>query len=560
MRDIKVLSEQLANKIAAGEVVERPVSIIKELIENAIDAESSKIDIELIDSGIRQISITDNGTGVLKNNLKLMTKRHATSKIYTEEELLEVNSLGFRGEALASISAVSQLEIISSIDGINVFKYNNQDEIIKETKGNKGTKIIVKNLFYNTPARYKHLSHPNYELTLISSFIKKISLIYPNIKFSLKNNNKEIFKTLGNNNVFDILKRIYTTNSNYFEKLTYQQEDYNINMYIGLPELNRAKKEITISINQRLIKNYEIENAIIKGYQGFLHTNEYPIVFLEIEIDPSLIDVNIHPTKQQIKLSFLKEICNDLTKIINNRLQKYEYIPNFGIDEEKIVLKENNNEGYESSMEIEELSFDFNKTKKTIWKLPNFDYIGSLYQTYLLFQNEEGLYLVDQHAAQERINYEIIMNKFANREFNYQNLMIPIIISLNYEQNIIFKKIYQDLNQIGIICEEFGENSYKISEIDNFYLKCKNLENDLYRIINLFIEEKNLLFNQLFEDVCIMMACKSSIKAHQYLNSNDVLTLINDLNDCDNPFTCPHGRPIINKITKYEIEKLFKRT
>lgn len=563
MNHIKVMYESLANLIAAGEVVERPLSVIKELVENSIDAQASKINIELKDSGISQIIVSDNGIGVNKEDIPLMCKRHATSKISNNIDLVNITTLGFRGEALASISAVSKVKITSSVDGLNTYQYSNLDDSIIKVAGNQGTSVEVNNLFYNTPVRFKHLSHPNYELSLITNLIKQISLIYPNISFSIINNDKPVYSTVGNNNPLDVLTSMYGSNvSKEFSHITTNSGDFTIDAYIAHPIITRAsKKDIIISVNHRLIKNIKLEQAIVDGYKGYLHTNQYPIVYLNIDLDPSLVDVNIHPTKQQIKISFLNDLNNTISNMIHNELITLNFIPEYSLNQEEVIT---NNQEVVSEVKFDQAqtTFDFKQVKSNEtnnWQLPIFSFIGNLYQTYLLFQNEEGLYLLDQHAAQERINYEKFMKLFANKDFIYQQLMIPITINLSNEEGTLFYPHYQEMEQVGIKIDALSECVYQIKAIDQFYQRCQNLDNDLLQMIRLVINNHQLNFTDLYEDVAIMMACKSSIKAHQYLDRLDVDSLLTQLNECVNPFTCPHGRPIINKISKYEIEKLFKR-
>lgn len=563
MNHIKVMDESLANLIAAGEVVERPLSVIKELVENSIDAQASKINIELKDSGISQIIVSDNGIGVNKEDIPLMCKRHATSKISNNIDLVNIITLGFRGEALASISAVSKVKITSSVDGLDTYQYSNLDDSIIKVAGNQGTSVEVNNLFYNTPVRFKHLSHPNYELSLITNLIKQISLIYPNISFSIINNDKPVYSTVGNNNPLDVLTSMYGSNvSKEFSHITTNSGDFTIDAYIAHPIITRAsKKDVIISVNHRLIKNIKLEQAIVDGYKGYLHTNQYPIVYLNIDLDPSLVDVNIHPTKQQIKISFLNDLNNTISNMIHNELTTLNFIPEYSLNQEEVIT---NNQEVVSEVKFDQAqtTFDFKQVKSNEtnnWQLPIFSFIGNLYQTYLLFQNEEGLYLLDQHAAQERINYEKFMKLFANKDFIYQQLMIPITINLSNEEGTLFYPHYQEMEQVGIKIDALSECVYQIKAIDQFYQRCQNLDNDLLQMIRLVINNHQLNFTDLYEDVAIMMACKSSIKAHQYLDRLDVDSLLTQLNECVNPFTCPHGRPIINKISKYEIEKLFKR-
>lgn len=566
MSKIKVMDEALANKIAAGEVVERPLSIVKELIENSIDANSTVINIDLLDAGIKQIQVIDNGLGIEKLDLPLALKRHATSKISTDLDLFNLDTLGFRGEALASIAAVSKIKIISNIDGISTWQFDNIDQEFLEVAGNKGTRIIIDELFYNTPVRFKHLSSTNYELSLILNYVKQISLLYPGIKFSLTNNKKMLYQTDGQNNINNILNNIYGhTTAKEFKEVIIDDKDIEGSIWLCHPIITKPnKKDLIISINHRLVKNKKIEDAIIDGYKGYLHTNQYPLCYININLDPSLIDANIHPTKQQVKIGFLDKICNIITELIANQLKVLNFIPEFSLNQEIIETTSADESIKVNNVKFNQpqTTFDFTQTKvedNEEWKLPIFRYIGSLYQTYLLFENEEGLYFVDQHAAQERINYEKFLKMFEEKQFIYQQLLIPITIHLSSEEGIIFNNLYQNLENFGLQVEQKSINVYQITAVDQFYTEAKNLSNDILQMIRLIIKNNNVKFVDLYEDVAIMMACKSSIKAHHYLDNTAINDLLRQLNKCNNPFTCPHGRPIINKITKYEIEKLFKR-
>lgn len=567
MNQIKVMSPELATLIAAGEVVERPVSVVKELVENSIDAQASIINISLLESGIKNITVSDNGCGVSEADLKLMCEPHATSKISSNIDLINISTLGFRGEALASIKAVSKMIITSSDDGVHGYRYDLTTQTLEPCPYNRGTSVCVNNLFYNTPVRFKHLSHPNYELSLITNLIKRISLLYPHIKFTLTNDNKTMYETTGNNDIFSVLTSIYgANNAKEFSEIEYVGGDFKIDCYIAHPIITRSsKKDIIISVNQRLIKNPGLEQAIIDGYRGFLHTNQYPLVYLNIEIDPSLVDVNIHPTKQQIKISFLKELETTISEIIYNELIGLNFIPEYSLNQESVIefnqTTPQANVSFGQAQTTFEMSSAITTNSNSTWQLPIFSYIGSLYQTYLLFQNEEGLYLLDQHAAQERINYEKFMALFKNHEFNYQQLMIPIILTLSSEEGELFYPHYQLVENLGINIKALSHCVYQIDAVDQFYYtRCRNIDNDLLQMIKLIINHQTISFETVYEDVAILMACKSSIKAHQYLERSDVDSLLSQLNECVNPFTCPHGRPIINKIAKTEIEKLFKRS
>ena len=575
MRDIKLMNEVLSNKIAAGEIIERPLSVVKELVENAIDANSTEIIINLLDSGIRNIEVLDNGEGMNKDNILMCVKRHATSKLYDEKELFKIGTLGFRGEALASMGVVSQMTITSSNDGISghQLKYRSEEDYeLKEVGFNKGTKVEVSNLFYNTPVRYKHLSNPFYELAIIVNYISKLALTKPNISFILTNDEKQLIHTPGNGDMGSIFTSIYSLNiAKSMTNFRGETENFNVDIYYASPEYTKSRKTyMTISLNGRIIKNYDIENAIVNSYKNFLHINQYPIVVINIEADYHLIDVNIHPTKQQVKISMIKELEQLIINGIKSGLDKLLYVPQVNITpniEQDFLFKDSSDITIDydiSKVEKtrEQIDIKLEKTNDTNgikWQLPHFEYVGTLHATYLLFENNEGLHLVDQHAAQERINYEKIFEKFNKKEFSMQQILVPVIIEVSMEEFSQIKDKLDLLKDLGIIIEEFGINTFKVVEIDNFYMKARSLETDINNMFKLILKDTKLDFANIYEDAAIMMACKSSIKANQYINRLEVDSLMKQLNECTSPFTCPHGRPVIVNVTTREIEKLFKR-
>lgn len=590
MTNIKLMSENLANKIAAGEIIERPLSVVKELVENAIDANANQITIELKEAGITQIKVIDNGKGMNAADLALCTKRHATSKIYSDQDLFKISTLGFRGEALASIFAVSKFEIISS-DGENgniLIKLDDESFNIKPIAANKGTAVIIKNLFYNTPARYKHLSSPFYELSIIINYINKLALTMPQVSFKIINDEKVVLHTFGNGDVKSAIAQIYSPKlASKMIELELVSDNFKVSGFTSHPNDTRSKKSyITLAINGRIIRNYDIENAIIEGYGKFLHTNQFPISILNIELDYALVDVNIHPTKQQVKISLMEELLLLIRTMLDKKMKSLMYIAfDDEITSSKVMnLNESNYKASQTTIKSTEINpinqdnfiddslkniskheiekFDLfadEEVKMATPRLPKLEYIGALKNTYLLFQNEEGLYLLDQHAAQERINYEIIYKKFVERSFTFQQLLTPFTIEMTANDYLLAKNKISELEKLGIILEEFGPNTFKISEVDNFYFKANNLKTDVEVLLDRIIKEKSLEFAKIYEDIAILMACKGSIKANHYLERNEVEKLINDLNEAEHPYTCPHGRPVIVNISFGEIEKMFKR-
>jgi len=570
LKKIKEMDQLLINKIAAGEIIEHPLSIVKELVENAIDAGSDEIKVELRESGLEQIIITDNGHGMDEYNLSLSIKRHATSKLYSDDNLFKIGTLGFRGEALASIVAVSFITIKTSPDGKKGYELRKIDEEefqINEIPFNKGTQIKVENLFYNTPVKYKHLSSIHYELAVIVNFINKIALAKPHIKFTLINDDKTLINIPGNDNVIDNMMEIYgieVARTMISKKNT--SDNFEIDINFSHPDHTRSRKNfMTIIINDRIVKNYKIEKTIIESYKNFLHTNQYPIVRLVVKCDYSIVDVNIHPTKQEVKISLMDELLELITKTITSGLFEISYIPtpelevSLDSDQTKINIEKMQEE---EPVIFEQRELDFSKTitqEEKEWKLPFLEYIGTYHNTFLLFETGDGLYLLDQHAAQERVNYEKIKKTFTNKKFNYQQLSIPLTFTLSQDEFISFEKNMKMIESLGVNVEVFGINTIKVTEIDTFYYRAKNLEQDIWNLIKIVIKGKKISFDQLYDDVAILMACKSSIKANQYLNHVEIKQLLNDLNDCENIYTCPHGRPIMIEFTLKKIEKMFKR-
>lgn len=580
MNDIKIMSDNLANKIAAGEIIERPLSVVKELVENSLDSGCTFIEVNLADSGLSLIEVLDNGHGMNEENLARSVIRHATSKLYTDEDLFNITTLGFRGEALASMFAVSKMEITSSTDGHEASVLKSQgdgDFTISSTHFNRGTKVSVSNLFFNTPVRYKYLSNPIYELSLVVNYLNKIALALPNISFYLTNNDKLLLKTSGNGKVVDVFASVYSFDiaKNLITKET-ETENFKIKVAYAKPEYTRSKKSfMTLSVNNRIVNNYKIENQILASFKDYLHTNQYPIILVDIQLDYSLVDVNVHPNKSQVNISLIEDLNKQLDETIKLGLENNFYVPSVTLNnpsKDELKVMEDKFKTY-NSYEVDniDLNMDITYSNQVViadeeqevthekWNLPIFDYIGTFDNTYLLFENQEGMYLVDQHAAQERINYEIILKKFENRHFTFQQLLMPIAIEVATSDKIDINQAIEAFSEVGIKMESFGLDTIKVIEIDNFYLKNGNLESDILNLLAYFNEKKTINFAKIYEDIAIMMACKSSIKAHDYINQDEIQELLQELNTCEFPYTCPHGRPIIVNITSYEIEKLFKR-
>ena len=705
MGKINILSAELSNKIAAGEVVERPSSVVKELVENSIDAGSTNIKVIIKEFGIQQIRIIDNGSGISNDDLARAFLRHATSKISADYDLFHIETLGFRGEALASISSVSKVVIKSCageaqgkmlvLEGGKVVSEEYYAPI-------KGTDLSVENLFYNTPARLKYLRNPHTEQANITNIIHKFALSYPNVAFELHVDGKITFKTYGDGDVHKILSKIYNMGvARNMIEFSGSNDDYKVFGYISVPEETRASKNyINIFINGRYIKNYGIQNAIIDAYGTLLMINRYPLCVINIEMDPILLDVNVHPTKQEVRLSKEAELIRLIKEVIAERLSNYTYIPQgmnnvltkkekekiekinflneldnkFGnVEDESIFSVEQrevadnvqdessftNNQTELASHVVQEDEFlfggdlltnsgeektsvqskenTFNQRSKTqriksdlpdlsfsshprdnrnkygdkptkkeienfmnfskkednasyderseevvsniikddshfneikdakivqdddtkVRTLPDLKVLAQIFKTYILSEADNKLFLIDQHAAAERYNYEKLQREFIERKNYKKQMLIPLMFDFSVEEAAEVRNNLEKFEELGIVFEEFGDNSYVVREFPGW------IEEDEEQMIKIIVEKvlrnNNITFNELRNDAIAMASCKMSIKANQVLTDVEMNKVISDLYECKNPFTCPHGRPIITKMEKKDLEKMFKR-
>lgn len=574
MSTIKVMDELLANKIAAGEVVERCSSVVKELVENSIDAGSTEIKIDLIDSGITEIKVTDNGIGMDEEDAKTAFLRHATSKLLNENDLYRINTLGFRGEALPSIASVSRVELITSkgSKGTTIKINGGKIEEIKPSEARKGTSIAVRNLFYNTPARLKHLSSMQAELANISDYVDKIALSHPNIRFVLTNNNMQLLNTDGKGDLLKTINSVFGINvARNMIKISTEDRDYKIDGYISKPDINRTTKNHMITlVNGRVVRNSSLNRVINDSYHTYKPDNRYPIVVINIDVDPSQIDVNIHPTKMDIKFSKLEELQNLIMKEIKSHLNIRTLIPKV---EEAIVVNNFINYDDKNDTEIKEEKPIFIKqqleihedevkyeTKKETVRYPDMTFVGIAHGTYIIMQNETGMYIIDQHAAKERINYEKFKEELGHPSNNKIPMLFPVTMEYTTSEFMKLKEKMDVLNNIGLEIEEFGINSIIVKQHPVWFPS--GLEN-MY--INKIIETV-LNYNEPFdlvkfnEKVAINLSCKMAIKANEYISSDEAIELIKNLQKCEQPFNCPHGRPTTLIYTVSELEHLFKRS
>lgn len=597
MSRIKVMDELLANKIAAGEVVEKCVSIVKELVENSIDAKSDDIKIYLKEAGIREIKVIDNGIGMDSNDAILAFQRHATSKLYTTDDLFNISSLGFRGEALPSIASVSDVLLKTCQNDVGTMIHIKGGKILANTKceARVGTSITVSNLFYNTPARLKHLSSIYAELAHITDYVNKMALSYPKVKFKLVNDDKELLVTDGSGNLLKVIKAIYGIDiTKKMISVSSSNDDYQIEGYISMPEVNRASRNyMTTIVNGRVIKNTSLNKCINDAYSSFKEDTRYPIVVLLINTDPSLIDVNIHPSKLDIKFSNFDDLKSMIHNMIRSKIQEKLLIPKIEVKEEKEksvtyenlslnlsrdIVNEDSNENiiddyksrlsdlvnfnYDNSNNIDDIASDeyIEEVKSSSDKLPELYPVGLALGTYIVCENEKGIYLIDQHAAQERINYEKYSYCLSHPSDNTIESIVPIVIDLPTDEFLMVKKNIDIIRELNIGIEEFGASSYRITSHPTWFPR-NNPDKVLRNIIDQVIsKEKDFNLAKFHDHLAATMACKASVKGNTRITIQDMESLISQLRHCDNPFNCPHGRPTIIEFTIYEIEKMFKRS
>lgn len=675
------MDAQLSNMIAAGEVVERPASAVKELVENSVDAGATKVEIHLQDSGVRQIKVIDNGSGMDNDDAKLAFLRHATSKVKSQHDIMRISTLGFRGEALPSIAAVSDVHLKTS-DGKHEGYYihiKGGNVVTEEPFAiRKGTEIEVNHLFFNTPARLKHIKSLNTELSHTTDYMTKTALAHPNIAITLTNNNREIFKTPGNTDARTVISRIYGFDiAKKMHQFRGGNDDFKITGLISEPEITRAARHyVTLIVNNRPIKNYELVRTTVEAYHTYLPKDRYPIVLINIDLDPSLVDVNVHPAKIEVRFSKEEALKSFILTEIQKTLKSMTYIPaptltkkydptskvsgrspfhpkgtgstnanklvsfagadrNFVKNEQyssepeptpKVptptysqpsLLANNNNKqslgNYQNSQgnnniptktpEIREASGSSYSVEAEINRVvdagdrsinypnpvknmeqgalvakektpviseeiaitvPDADksslelyYIGQLHGTYLLAQNEEGLFLIDQHAAMERVEYEKNYPLLGSVGADSMELLIPITLSYPVGDLVRIKDELPRLTEFGFEVEEFGSSDLIVRTTPVW--AAQRALPIVETIILTLLSGRDVSIAKLREAVSIMMSCKKSIKANQYINEAEVRGLLTDLCKCEQPYTCPHGRPIIVKMTKYEIERLFKR-
>ncbi|MFC4354500.1 DNA mismatch repair endonuclease MutL [Chryseomicrobium palamuruense] len=594
MPNIHIMDERLSNKIAAGEVVERPSSVVKELVENAIDAKSTSIQVDLVEAGLMKIQVTDNGVGMDREDALLAFSRHATSKLLSEHDLFRIRSLGFRGEALASIAAVSKVFMQTSTGEEQGTIVRIEGGKLLETADGplrKGTIFRVEQLFYNTPARLKYVKTIQTELGHSIDLMNRLALSHPDVAFTLTHNEQTLLQTTGRGNLQQVASSVYgVAAAKQMVPFHSSNEDFEVSGLTSQPTVNRASKNyISLFINGRWVRHFGIIRAIEEAYHTFLPIGRFPITLLSIKTDPILTDVNVHPSKHQVRLSKEKELELLITKTLRDIVRGEQEIPKVVIPKPKTVSSQPNffesipsgqqeavheikesihqdpepiNSREVSSPIIEERLSEELSAKDIVPSAPQLPYleiVGQIHGTYIVAQAEDGFYLLDQHAAQERIKYEFYRDKVG--EVNHherQTLLLPLTFHFTLDEAVRLKANREQLEAVGVVLEEFGDASFVVREYPTWFPK--NQERIVIeKMIELVLDQKQIQVAKLREEAAILMSCKLSIKANHYLTKDQMHALIEDLRTCEQPYTCPHGRPVAIHFSSYDTEKMFKR-
>lgn len=610
MNKIHLLDEKTINKISAGEVVERPASIVKELIENSIDAGSKNITVEILEGGIPYIKVSDDGCGMNEIDAILAFERHATSKIKSDNDLYNIGTLGFRGEALASIAAVSHVTLQTKEEGalLGTKVVVEGGKVVEKNNCGcaKGCSIEVRDVFFNTPARRKFLKRPSTETMYITDVVTKLCLSHPEVSFKYVKDRKLHFITSGNGNIEDAILRLFG-NEVYSSLMSasFESEDLKLKILASKNSLNYSNRNMQFFyVNGRYVKNKTLSAAIDEAFKTYIPVNRYPAVFLYMEIDPRQIDVNIHPSKLEIKFSDERRIFEAVYKTIKNSLHKYNLIPEVKIEEKKNIFKietptisaEQTKLYFTSSdkeVEKEKKKFDNEFKGQNVFlkdnvlkensknssldnhlavyeeyekeevnkndlakKISDIKIVGTLFSTYIIVEREDVFYIIDQHAAHERILYEKFTSQY--EKIQTRQVTFPIVVELQPGDLELVHQEKELLNKLGYVFEEFGNNSIILREVP--VILGQPEARQLFIDIVEKLKDKELINKiSLKEENIIMMACKAAVKAMDNLSEREIYKLFEDLKITENPYTCPHGRPVIIAITKTQLEKMFKR-
>lgn len=639
MSKIHELDSVLANQIAAGEVIERPASVVKELVENSLDAGSHRIDVLITKSGLGTIRVVDDGVGIAADDLPLAFKRHATSKITSRRDLFRVQTMGFRGEALPSIASVADVQMTTAVkgaEGSSIHFHGGKLVGQQAASSRPGTDVVVSELFFNTPARLKYLKSPHTELSHLIDIINRLALANPQVAISLTHDGHEIFRSAGNGNLAQVVAAIYGIQVGRKMLPIYGQDgDFAVSGLTSLPELTRAGRQyITITINHRYVRNFQLTKAIIEGYGSKLMVGRYPLAVINIELDPFLVDVNVHPAKREVRLSKEPQLAALISQAISEAVGDRNLIPDVGDRANELLdhhypdqVQESRNDyrqptmpttsaaneaagqnpaaakagdsvvaqpimienrdqladaavqqfdqKYQSESGIqpfdepaltssyaphaEELSLAIDDEEdRAKQRFPQLQYIGQLQGTFLLAQASDGLYIVDQHAAQERINYEKFRKKIGQVSDGQQNFLRPLVLNYSVAEAIKIQDNFDVLKQAGLHLQPFGQNSFILNSHPTWFIEGQE-ESIAREMIDWVLDKQKLTVAQFRAKTAIMMSCKRAIKANHRLDSLQAKALLARLPKCENPFNCPHGRPVLIHFTDTDLEKMFKR-
>ena len=591
---IHLLDENTINKIAAGEVVERPRGVVKELIENAIDAGATAITVEIKEGGLSFIRVTDNGAGIAKEDIPLAFMRHATSKIREAHDLISVTSLGFRGEALSSIAAVSQVELITkesnSLNGYRYIIEGGVEESIEEIGCPDGTTFIVRNIFYNTPARRNFLKSPGTEASYISDLMERILLSHPDVSFKYIVNNKLRLQSSGNSNTRDIIYQIYGRDiAKELLQVDFQSEDLIIKGFICKPVINRSTRNFeNYFINGRYIKSDIITNAIEEAYRPFLMQHKYPFTSLYYEVDPSYIDVNVHPQKLEIRFNNGEDIRDMTIQAIRQVLSQATMIPKVSLSQDtskdkkedkttdklpepfEVIRREEHINKIKPKIEENEVikevikTYEHDDSKQLSFlkeeEIEKHKIIGQVFATYWIVEYKEELFIIDQHAAHEKVLYERMITAGKEKSYSSQQLMPAMILTLTLKEQDAINEHLDTLAQLGYEIQHFGGNEYSVRAVptDLYGLSDKDLILEFIDSLTEDLGHSSLKSLSVLEKVA-SLSCQAAVKANHSFSIQEANQLIEELLRLDNPYHCPHGRPVIISISKYELEKKFKR-
>ncbi|TCS93806.1 DNA mismatch repair endonuclease MutL [Hazenella coriacea] len=630
MGNIQILEDHLANQIAAGEVVERPSSIVKELVENAIDASATRIQVQIEEGGISLIRVSDNGRGMEKEDAILAFSRHATSKIKRERDLFSIRTLGFRGEALPSIASVARVVLTTSPDSSELavkVQIEGGDQLtVEDTSHSQGTEVIVRDLFYNTPARLKYLKTVNTEVSHVADVVGRLALAHPKISFQLTHHQRELFRTSGDGKLLHVLHSLYGKQvSSQLIPFSSENMDFRLSGFVSKPELTRSSRSyLSMILNGRYVRSVAITQSILRSYGTLLPTGRYPLGVVHIEMDPKLVDVNVHPSKLEVRLSKEKECCQWMEQTLKEAFQQQRFVPVITQSPgqakvDRVVVQDRLRweevstpqassaypsrveEGVQRKTEIRERgqtitanplpsesetiratedeppvvesqekpSFSYQSPLATLpdkddhqpclkEKLPRMEPLSQIHGTYIIAQSEDGFYLFDQHAAHERIYYEKFSKKMEKSNHQQQPLLMPIPIDCSPAEAEVLSLYMDYLQQWGLQLEPFGGATFLVRSYPAWFPEGKPDEL-IFEMIDWLKEHGKVDVAMLRDASAKMMSCKAAIKANRHLRKDEMEGLLQQLNHCKNPFTCPHGRPIFVHFSTYELEKMFKR-